>query len=100
MKEEFTHTPVLLKESIDGLNINPEGIYLDCTFGRGGHSQEILKKLNEKGSLIAIDQDLAAVKAAEFIRDKRFQICHGKFSSMAEILKKKKLQRLTGSLWI
>ena len=98
MKEEFTHTPVLLKESIDGLNIHSEGIYLDCTFGRGGHSQEILKKLNEKGSLIAIDQDLAAVKAAEFIRDKRFQICHGKFSLMAEILKKKKITKVDGIL--
>ena len=94
MNQEFNHIPVLLKESIDGLNINPAGIYLDCTFGRGGHSQEILKKLNEKGSLIAIDQDLAAIKAAEAIRDKKFQIFHGKFSSMGEILKKKKLQRL------
>ena len=44
-QENFTHIPVLLKESIDGLNINPSGTYLDCTFGRGGHSKEILKRL-------------------------------------------------------
>lgn len=94
MIKKFTHVPVLLKESIEGLNINPAGIYLDCTFGRGGHSQEILKKLNNKGSLIAIDQDLAAIKAAEVIQDKKFQIFHGKFSSMGEILKKKEFQRL------
>ena len=94
MIQEFNHTPVLLKESIDGLNIHPDGVYLDCTFGRGGHSQEILKKLNSKGSLIAIDQDLDAIKAAEAIRDKKFQIFHGKFSSMGEISKKKELARL------
>jgi 16S rRNA (cytosine1402-N4)-methyltransferase len=98
VNQEFNHIPVLLKESIDGLNINPAGIYLDCTFGRGGHSQEILKKLNEKGSLIAIDQDLAAIKAAEAIRDKNFQIFHGKFSSMGEILKKKKITKVDGIL--
>ena len=94
MNQEFKHIPVLLKESIEGLNINPSGIYLDCTFGRGGHSQEILKKLNNKGSLIAIDQDLAAIQAAEAVPDKKFQIFHGKFSSMGEILKKKEFQKL------
>ena len=94
MIQEFNHTPVLLKESIDGLNIHPDGVYLDCTFVRDGHSQEILKKLNSKGSLIAIDQDLYAIKAAEGIRDKKFQIFHGKFSSMGEILKKKELARM------
>ena len=94
MIQKFNHIPVLLKESIDGLNIHPDGVYLDCTFGRGGHSQEILKKLNSKGSLIAIDQDLAAIKAAKAIPDKKFQIFHGRFSSMGEILKKKEFQKL------
>ena len=94
MIQEFKHVPVLLKESIEGLNINPSGIYLDCTFGRGGHSQEILKKLNSKGSLIAIDQDLAAIKEAKAIQDKKFQIFHASFSSMGEILKKKEFQKL------
>ena len=94
MIQEFKHIPVLLKESIEGLNINPSGVYLDCTFGRGGHSQEILKKLNSKGSLIAIDQDLAAIQSAKGIPDKKFQIFHGRFSSMGEILKKKEFQKL------
>ena len=94
MTQEFNHIPVLLKESIEGLNITPSGVYIDCTFGRGGHSQEILKKLNNKGSLIAIDQDLAAIQEAEAISDKKFQIFHGKFSSMEEILKKKEFQKL------
>ena len=94
MNTELTHVPVLLKESIDGLNIKPEGIYLDCTFGRGGHSKEILKKLNNKGILLAIDQDKDAVDAASSIKDKRFQIWHGKFSSLGEILKKKEFQKL------
>ena len=94
MIQEFKHIPVLLKESIEGLNINPSGIYLDCTFGRGGHSQEILKKLNSKGSLIAIDQDLDSIQVAAAITDKKFKIFHVKFSSMGEILKKKQFQKL------
>lgn len=56
------HTPVLLNESIDGLNIQPDGIYVDCTFGGGGHSQAILQQLNENGKLIVFDQDEAARK--------------------------------------
>lgn len=51
------HIPVLLKESIDGLNIQPDGVYVDCTFGGGGHSREILKRLGKNGKLIAFDQD-------------------------------------------
>ena len=55
------HNPVLLKESIIGLNINPNGIYVDATFGGGGHSTEILNKLNSSGRLIAFDQDQDAI---------------------------------------
>ena len=54
------HRPVLLKESIDALNIQPGGIYIDCTFGGGGHSRAILEKLNGHGRLIAFDQDADA----------------------------------------
>ncbi|MEO6539749.1 MAG: 16S rRNA (cytosine(1402)-N(4))-methyltransferase RsmH [Ferruginibacter sp.] len=54
------HTPVLLNESIDGLNIQPDGVYVDCTFGGGGHSHAILQQLNENGKLIVFDQDEAA----------------------------------------
>ena len=56
------HTPVLLKECMDGLNIKPDGIYVDCTFGGGGHSRAVLQHLNEKGRLIAFDQDEDARK--------------------------------------
>ena len=51
------HTPVLLNECMDGLNIQPDGVYVDCTFGGGGHSLAILKQLNENGKLIVFDQD-------------------------------------------
>ena len=56
------HTPVLIQECIDGLHINPEGVYVDCTFGGGGHSSEILKHLGEKGKLVVFDQDEDAKK--------------------------------------
>ena len=60
---KFSHVSVLLNESVDGLNINPDGIYVDCTSGGGGHSYEIAKKLSEKGMLIALDRDPDAVCA-------------------------------------
>lgn len=61
---EFRHISVLLKESVDALNINPDGIYVDGTLGGGGHSLEILKRLSESGKLIGIDRDTEAIKAA------------------------------------
>lgn len=57
MVEETYHVPVLLKETVDGLNINPSGVYVDVTFGGGGHSKEILRRLGENGKLIVFDQD-------------------------------------------
>lgn len=60
MTEPVYHIPVMLKEVIEGLNIQPSGVYVDCTFGGGGHSKEILKHLNEKGRLIVFDQDADA----------------------------------------
>ena len=53
----FNHKTVLLEEAVDGLNIKPDGIYVDCTLGGAGHSQQILSKLSEKGRLYAFDQD-------------------------------------------
>lgn len=61
---EFKHTSVLLNETIEGLNIRPDGIYVDCTLGGGGHSYEICRRLGPEGRLIGIDQDEAAIKAA------------------------------------
>ena len=56
------HNPVLLKESVDGLNIKPDGVYVDVTFGGGGHSKEILSRLSDKGRLFAFDQDEDAIR--------------------------------------
>ena len=61
---QFNHKSVLLKETIDNLNINPDGIYVDGTLGGGGHSYEIAKRLSDNGKLIGIDQDEDAIKAA------------------------------------
>ena len=64
------HNPVLLHESVDGLNIHPDGIYVDVTFGGGGHSREILNRLGPNGKLYAFDQDEDAL--ANTLQDDRF----------------------------
>ncbi len=71
------HNPVLLKKSVDDLVTNPDGIYVDCTFGGGGHSREILNRLSEKGKLFAFDQDLDALKNS--IEDPRFTLINQNF---------------------
>lgn len=94
--EIVEHIPVLLKEAIIGLSIKKSGIYLDCTFGRGGHSREILKNLGPNGRLISMDKDQAAIESAKKINDKRFEIINSNFSQMGEFLKKKILKNLMG----
>ncbi|MFY1026323.1 16S rRNA (cytosine(1402)-N(4))-methyltransferase [Actinobacillus seminis] len=79
------HITVLLNEAVDGLMLKEKGIYIDGTFGRGGHSRLILSKLSENGRLIAIDRDLQAIRAAQAIQDKRFHIEHNSFSAIPEI---------------
>jgi 16S rRNA (cytosine1402-N4)-methyltransferase len=76
----FTHRTVLLTEAVDGLKIKPDGLYVDCTYGRGGHSRLLLSKLGPAGRLIAFDRDLAAIADANTIEDVRFQIVHSGFS--------------------
>ena len=71
------HIPVLLNETIDGLNIRPDGIYVDLTFGGGGHSRAILEKLEKNGRLFSFDQDLDAMKGA--FKDARFQFVRSNF---------------------
>lgn len=84
MSQEFAHLSVLLTETVAGLNIKEDGIYIDGTFGRGGHSREVLKHLGENGRLIAIDRDPQAIAAAEqFADDARFSIVHGGFGQLA-----------------
>ncbi|MGN1357678.1 MAG: 16S rRNA (cytosine(1402)-N(4))-methyltransferase RsmH [Succinivibrionaceae bacterium] len=79
------HITVLLQEAVDSLFIRPDGVYLDGTFGRGGHSRRILSMLGEKGRLIAVDRDPEAVAAGKKITDPRFTIVHGRFSQVADI---------------
>lgn len=90
--QTLNHVSVLIKESIELLKINPNGIYLDCTFGRGGHSQKILEHLDSHGQLIAIDKDQEAINAAKKIKDPRFEIFQTNFLNFDEILKKKVLK--------
>lgn len=84
------HKTVLLGEAIAGLAIKADGIYIDATFGRGGHSQAILAKLGPKGRLLAIDLDPEAIhvgKSAPFSTDKRFEIVQASFSQLETLLK-------------
>lgn len=87
MTTSFSHTSVLLQECLDGLAIKPDGIYIDATFGRGGHSGEILKQLGDNGRLIAFDRDPQAIEAAaRFAEDSRFEIVHSAFGDMADVI--------------
>lgn len=83
------HRSVLLDESIEGLDIKPDGIYMDATFGRGGHTEKVLQKLSDSGRLIALDRDPYAIEAAKrFANDQRFSIEHVAFSNIEEVAKK------------
>ena len=80
------HITVLLEEAVDALAIKPDGIYVDGTFGRGGHSRKILERLGTKGRLIALDRDLAAIESAAAIQDPRFEVRHSHFAAMQLVL--------------
>ena len=79
------HNPVLLQQSIEGLAIVPNGVYVDVTFGGGGHSKEILKRLGAAGRLFAFDQDEEALQNK--ITDERFVLIHGNFKYIKRFLK-------------
>ncbi|MFT3956942.1 MAG: 16S rRNA (cytosine(1402)-N(4))-methyltransferase RsmH [Piscinibacter sp.] len=84
---EWQHTTVLLAEAIDSLLTTPDGVYVDGTFGRGGHSRALLARLSPRGRLIAFDRDPEAVAAARSgIADPRFSIHHSRFGAMKDIL--------------
>ena len=80
-----------LDEAVNGLNIRPDGIYIDGTFGRGGHSRLILSQLGEEGRLLAIDRDPQAIAVAKTIDDPRFSIIHGPFSALGEYVAERDL---------
>ena len=100
MQHDNAHISVLLDESISGLAIKPDGIYIDCTFGRGGHSGLILENLGPSGRLIAIDRDPTAIAAAEkYAADERFIIEHHGFADLEMIVEKHQLsEKIDGIL--
>ena len=84
MTRSAAHVTVLLEEAVDALAIKADGIYVDATFGRGGHSRRILSALNEKGRLVAVDRDPQAIAAGAAIDDSRFLLVHRAFGELAE----------------
>ena len=84
MTRSAAHVTVLLDEAVEALAIRAEGVYIDATFGRGGHSRRILERLNEKGRLLAVDRDPMAVAAGQAINDPRFRLAHRAFAEIAE----------------
>jgi len=88
MSAGFTHETVLLNEAVAALSVKPNGVYIDGTFGRGGHSAEILKKLEKKGRLLLIDQDPEAIVAAHqlYADDERVKIWRGSFRHIPQAL--------------
>ncbi|MCZ2084076.1 MAG: 16S rRNA (cytosine(1402)-N(4))-methyltransferase RsmH [Flavobacteriales bacterium] len=90
------HNPVLLKKSVDDLITNPDGIYVDCTFGGGGHSREILSRLSEKGKLYGFDQDLDALKNT--IDDPRFTLVNQNFRFLENALMMYGVSKIDGVL--
>ncbi|GGD20952.1 ribosomal RNA small subunit methyltransferase H [Hyunsoonleella pacifica] len=90
------HNPVLLKETVDGLNIKPDGVYVDVTFGGGGHSKEILHRLGDGGRLFAFDQDLDALDNA--IDDDRFVLINENFRYVKRFLRFHGVKKVDGVL--
>lgn len=99
---EFKHTSVMLNEVIDALNLQPHGIYLDCTLGGGGHSLKIGEKLNADGILIGIDRDNDAILAARERLSNltcRVEIVHGNFSELDKILDDLQIEKIDGAIF-
>ena len=98
MCEELIHTTVLLDEAVAALAIKPDGVYVDGTFGRGGHSAKILQQLGANGRLIALDKDPAAVTVGQQWRDMRFQIVHSGFMNLDSVLSELGVAKVDGIL--
>ncbi|WHA08472.1 16S rRNA (cytosine(1402)-N(4))-methyltransferase RsmH [Enterococcus montenegrensis] len=104
MAESFQHYTVMLKETVDGLNIKPDGIYVDCTLGGAGHSQYLLSQLNEKGHLYAFDQDQKAIDhAKDFLKDAiaagKVTFIKSNFRNLAAALKEQGINQVDGVLY-
>jgi 16S rRNA (cytosine1402-N4)-methyltransferase len=94
MSEPVYHVPVLLQEVMDGLNIQPDGVYVDCTFGGGGHSREMLKRLGAAGRLVAFDQDSDARQQAP--ADERLTFVPHNFRHLQRFLRLHKIAQVNG----
>lgn len=94
MTQEYSHQPVLIKEVLTGLSIQPDGVYVDGTFGRGGHAGAILAMLGPEGKLLAMDKDPEAVQSAtrQFGGDPRFEIEQGSFAMLGRMVAQQHLQ--------
>ena len=93
----FNHVSVLLDECIEGLNIRPDGIYVDCTAGGGGHSAEILKRLSDKGLLVCIDKDEEALNVCKTRLDAgNVRFAHSDFKQIAEVLANLGIDKVDG----
>lgn len=97
----MAHITVLLHEAVDALNIQPDGVYVDGTFGRGGHSRLILQNLGEQGRLLVLDKDPVAIQAACNLaqQDARLTVIHGGFGDFQAALNKAGLQKIDGALF-
>ncbi|MBR6069571.1 MAG: 16S rRNA (cytosine(1402)-N(4))-methyltransferase RsmH [Ruminococcus sp.] len=97
---EFRHIPVLLAETVSGLNIRPDGVYVDCTAGGGGHSFAIASRLSEKGRLIALDRDPDAVKAAgeRLAEFPNAEVIHRNYSEIDKVLEELGIEAVDGIL--
>jgi 16S rRNA (cytosine1402-N4)-methyltransferase len=93
-----SHRTVLLREAVSALNVKTDGIYVDGTFGRGGHSREVLSCLGDRGRLIALDRDPQAVAAAVQMNDARLTVRRARFSAMAAVLRELAVERVDGVL--
>ena len=93
-----SHSPVLLHVAVDSLKVQADGVYVDCTFGRGGHSREILVRLGRRGRVIALDRDPAAIAAHGEINDERLQLAHSSFSRLHEVLHECSATQVNGIL--
>jgi 16S rRNA (cytosine1402-N4)-methyltransferase len=94
-----SHRTVLLDEAVEALAVKPDGVYVDATFGRGGHSRALLARLGPAGRVIALDRDPAAVQAAAAIEDARFAIRHARFAQLTEVLDGLGVKQVDGVLF-
>ncbi len=98
LSEGLPHETVLLHEAVAALQLKPDGIYVDGTFGRGGHSRLILQQLEAAGRLIALDKDPAAVAAGQVISDLRFSMVHSSYAYLTEVLRQRAIEKVDGVL--